>query len=59
MKIVKSLKKGEYLLAVMYDGSTTRIHSPEGKNLSDEDIMAVFGHRDGTITKEEIFQPSK
>ena len=59
VKLIKSLKKGEYLLAVMYDGSTRKIHSPEGKNLTDKDVEAIFGYRDATPINEEMFQPAR
>lgn len=59
VKLVKSLKKGEYLLASFYDGSSFKIYSPEGKNLSDQEISAIFGYNDGQIVNDEIFRPSK
>ena len=47
VKLIKSLPKGEYLLAGFYDGSVQKIYSTEGKDLIDEEIAALFNPRDG------------
>ena len=58
VKLVKSLKKGEYLLVAMFDGSVRKIYSTEGKNVKDEEITALFKYRDGTPINQEIFSPT-
>ena len=59
VKRIKSLKKGEFLLVALYDGSVRKIYSIEGKDLKDEEIAALFGHRDGLPINRDIFLQSK
>ena len=59
VKAVKSLKKGEFLLACFFDGSALKIYSTEGKNVTDEDIMGLFVHNDGKPLNEELLRPGK
>ena len=59
VKLIKSLKKGEFLLVALYDGSVCKVYSPDGKNLKDEEIAALFGYRDGTPINRDVFLPSK
>lgn len=59
VKLIKSLKKNEFLLGLRFDGSLAKIYSPEGKELKDEDIKAIFGYEDAMQTNDEVFRPSK
>ena len=43
---VRSLKKGEHLLALMLDGSTAEILSPEDQSVTNEEIASIFDHQD-------------
>ena len=58
VKLIKALKKGEFLMVAMYDGSAKKVYSPEGKNINDESIAALFNHRDGMPINRDIFSPS-
>lgn len=59
VKIIKSLKKGEFLLGVFYDASTCKIYSTEGKDIQDKDIEAIFGYKDAMLLNDMIFRPGK
>lgn len=59
VKLIKSLPKGEFLLAAMYDGSVQKIYSPEGKDIKDEEIKALLNPRDGSPINRDIFSESK
>ena len=59
IELIKSLKKVEFLLVALYDGSVCKVYSPDGKNLKDEEIAALFGYRDGTPINRDVFLPSK
>lgn len=56
VKLLKSLKKGEFILGLMYDGSVHRIYSPEGKGLSDKELEAAFDYKDLTPLHEKFFE---
>ncbi|MCP4462059.1 MAG: DUF1559 domain-containing protein [Planctomycetaceae bacterium] len=59
VKLIKSLPKGEYLLAGFYDGSVQKIYSTEGKDIKDEQIAALFNPRDGLPINWDDFLESK
>lgn len=59
IKLVKKLKKGEFLLGTFYDGASVKIYSLEGKDIKDKDLEAIFGYNDATPINSEIFQPAK
>ncbi len=60
VKLIKSLKKGEFLLAALYDGSVCKVYSPPMERiLKDEEIAALFGYRDGTPINRDVFLPPK
>lgn len=56
VKLIQSLKKGEFLIAINYDVSSTKVYSPAGKGLRDEEIAAPFGIRDGVHLNKALFQ---
>ncbi len=58
VKLVRSLKKGDYLLVALFDGSVRKIYSAAGKKVKDEEIKALFEYRDGTLINQEIFSPT-
>lgn len=59
VKMVRSLKSGESLLVAFYDGSTTKIYSPEGKDLKAGELEAIFNYKDLQPINRSVFQPSR
>ncbi len=59
VKLIRSLKKGEFVLAAFYDGSVRKLFSPEGKEIEDEEIAALFNPRDGLPINPNILTGSK